>query len=74
MYQALEAEMERQGLNYKQLILKAGMIYQTIQPKLRGRGNAGDLTLIEAEKLKRALGVNTRIEDLFNEDIEKAQA
>lgn len=72
MYAALEAEIERQGLSYRQLILSAGMTYSTMLPKLKGKSYTGDLTLIEATKLKRALGVNTKIEDLFAEDIKRA--
>lgn len=71
MYAVLQAEMERQGLNYRQLILKAGMTYSTMLPKLKGKAYTGDLTLIEATKIKRALGVSTKIEDLFVEDIDR---
>lgn len=73
MYAALQEEMETQGLTQRSLILKAGLIYPTVQPKLAGRENVGDLTLIEAIKLKTALGSRKRLEDLFAEDAEKAE-
>ena len=73
MYVTLEAEMQRQGLSYRQLILKAGLTYSTMLPKLKGKSYTGDLTLIEATKLKKALGFKDKIEDLFSEDVEKAK-
>lgn len=73
MYAVLEAEMERQGLSYRQLILKSGLTYSTMLPKLKGKSYTGDLTLIEATKLKNALGIKIKIEDLFGEDIRSAE-
>jgi transcriptional regulator with XRE-family HTH domain len=73
MYSILEKEIESRGLTYRKLILKAGLIYTTVQPKLRGKRHVGDITLHEATKIKEALGVDMKLEDLFAEDVEEAE-
>lgn len=65
MYPRLEKEMERKQLSYRSLINGAGLVYSTVQPKLKGRKYAGDITLSEAFAIKTFLNTNLSIDKLF---------
>lgn len=64
MYPIIFEEMERQGLSGRQLTLKSGLVYTTTFPKL-SRGYGGEITLDEAIKIRRTLGVKMDLEKLF---------
>ena len=64
MYPLIFKEMERQKLSGRQLVLRSGLCYTTTFPKL-SKGRGGEITLDEAIKIRKTLGVNTDLEKLF---------
>ena len=67
MYPRLEKEMERKRLSYKALLKGAGLTYSTVQPKLKGREHAGDITLPEAFAIQAFLKTKLTIDKLFEQ-------
>lgn len=64
MYPKVLKEMQRQNLSGLQLMKKAKLNYQTVYPKIK-RGAGGKIALEEAIAIKKALGVDMKLEDLF---------
>jgi len=65
MFLNLEAEMARTRLNRTRLSKEMGITLGTLSLKLSGKS---DLTLKEAMKIKKLLGVPMPIEELFEEE------
>lgn len=64
MYPNVDKEMKRQNLSGLQLMRKAELNYQTVFPKIK-HGAGGKITLPEAIAIKKALGVDMELEELF---------
>ena len=62
MYPRVFNEMKQQHLSGRKLIMRTNLIYQTTFPKLK-RG--GKITLDEAIAIRKALGLNMDLEELF---------
>jgi lambda repressor-like predicted transcriptional regulator len=62
MYKELEAELARKGMTKKDLALKTGIRYQTLNSKLR---REYPLTFDECLKIKKALQSTIPLENLF---------
>ena len=72
MYAVVDEAMFRQKKTYKQLFNDAGLNYSTMLPKLSGRKtphSTGAITLQQAVKIKKALKLDMRLEDIFVEAI-----
>lgn len=68
MYRRLEAELVYFGITKQELAEKIGMRYDTLCAKLRGDSA---MTFEESVKIKRAIGSDYPLEELFGELIEK---
>lgn len=66
MYPKIFEEMQRQKLSGLQLIKRTNLNYQTTFSKLK-RGYGGKITLEEAIQIRKALGVDMDLEELFRE-------
>jgi hypothetical protein len=66
MYPKVFEEMQRQKLSGLQLIKRTNLKYQTTFSKLK-RGYGGKITLEEAIQIRKALGVDMDLEELFRE-------
>lgn len=66
MYPNLKAEMARAGYTITKLAELMGMRIATLSQKLAGKYH---LTLTEAKKIKKILGVDMPLEVLFEEDV-----
>lgn len=64
MYPFIFEEMKRQKLSGLKMLKKAGLCYQTTFPKLK-RGFGGKITLDEAIAIRKALGVDMDLEEMF---------
>lgn len=65
MYANVKAEMARKNMTIMDLSAATGIRYQTLADKLRGDGV---LKVEEAVKIKRAIGVDMPLEELFSQD------
>ena len=63
MYENVRAELARKNKTLIDLSQETGIRYQTLSEKLRGNS---PLTLKEAVAIKRAIGVDMSIEELFS--------
>jgi len=66
MYPNLNAEIARKGLTRNQLASTLGMTPTTLGLKLNGKA---ELSLPECLKIKKALGVNMAIDELFDAEV-----
>lgn len=66
MYPRVFAEMHRQNLSGRKLIGRTNLTYATTFPKLK-RGFGGKITLDEAIQIRKALGLDMDLEELFSE-------
>ena len=66
MFRNLEAELARSGMTKQRLASEIGCTPSTLSLKLCGRS---PITLSEAAKIKRAIGVTVPLEELFKETI-----
>lgn len=62
MYNNLRAEMTRRNVNAKEIANKLGKTEGTISSKITGKT---DFTMDEARQIKRILGVDITLEELF---------
>ena len=67
MYPNLKAEMARASITAVELADLIGMPYSTLTQKLNGRT---EFTVGEAFKIRKALGVDIPIEELFKKAVE----
>lgn len=63
MYENVRAELARKNKTLTDLSQETGIRYQTLSEKLRGNS---PLLLKEAVAIKRAIGVDMSIEELFS--------
>ena len=69
MYPNLNAEMARRNLTALTLSQRTGIPYSTLTPKLSGKA---PIKLAEAKEIKKALGTDMSIDDLFSVGDEEA--
>lgn len=67
MYPNLKAEMARISMTALELAELIGMPYSTLNQKLSGKS---EFTVGEAFKIRKALGVNIPVEELFKRAVE----
>lgn len=66
MYNNVKAELARKNMTMVDLSNKTGIRYQTLADKIRGDSI---LTVEEARKIKKALGVDMPLEELFEDQV-----
>ena len=67
MYQNLRAEIARNGTNLSRLSAKVGMSLQSLSAKINCKDKRGFL-FSEAVSIKKALGVDMPLEQLFERE------
>lgn len=67
MYPTLRAELARKGMTMKSIAKKIGIAESTLSLKFNGKF---DFTLAEAENIKKEIGVDMPLEELFEKDVD----
>ena len=72
MYAVVDEAMDKQNMTTRKLCENAGLNYSTMAPKINGRKtphSTGEITFLQAVKIKRTLKLDMPLEEIFAEAI-----